>query len=79
MWKVGLGKGGRHCAVNNCSNGDYGIKKWAKAVCTIHGCHQGGDDCNWHPPYELHNFPTRSIKPTMVAKEIVKSLLDSLY
>ena len=24
---VDLGKGGRHCAVNNCSNGDYGLKK----------------------------------------------------
>ena len=40
MSNVGLGKGGRHCAVNNCSNGDYGLKKWAKAVCTKHGCLQ---------------------------------------
>ena len=46
MSNVGLGKGGRHCAVNNCSNGDYGLRKWTKAVCTKHGCLQGGDDCN---------------------------------
>ena len=49
--------------MNNCSNGDYGLKKWAKAVCTKHGCLQGGDGCNCRPPYELHHFPTRIKKP----------------
>ena len=63
MSKVGLGKGGRHCAVNNYSNGDYGLNKWAKAVCTKHRCLQWGGDCNCRPPYELHNFPTRIKKP----------------
>ena len=31
MSNVGLGKGGRHCDVNNCSNGDYGLKKMGKS------------------------------------------------
>ena len=39
------------------------LKKWPNAVCTKHGCLQGGDDCNCRPPYELHNFPTRIKKP----------------
>ena len=64
MSNVGLAKGGRHCAANNCSNGDImDLKKWAQAVCTEHGCLQRCNDCNCRPPYELHNFPTRIKKP----------------
>ena len=50
MSNVGLGKGGRYCAVRNCSNGDYGLTSVV-------------NDCNCRPPYELHNFPTRIKKP----------------
>ena len=59
-----LGKAGRHCAVNNCSNGDYELGKWAKIRCPDHDCLYGNEDgCHCNPPFCLFNFPTRMKKP----------------
>ena len=41
MSDVGLGKGGRHCAVNNCSNGDYELKNGQKQYVLNMGVFKG--------------------------------------
>ena len=62
--KIQLGKGKRHCAVTNCSHGDYELCKWLKSMCPEHSCpFENEEKCPCPPPFCLFNFPTRLKKP----------------
>lgn len=49
---------GPSCAVFGCGNGTYGIQRWMKEFCTIHGINKGVGRCVCDPPFRLFTFPT---------------------
>ena len=62
--KIQLCKGKRHCAVTNCSHGDYELCNWLKSMCPEQNCSfENEEKCPCLPPFCLFNFPTRLKKP----------------
>ena len=50
----------RHCAVGECSNGDYRLQQWEKALCEIHQTQQHMYcGCPSPSPFTLNPFPTK--------------------
>ena len=47
-----------YCAVVGCTNGDVGIAKWKRELCTVHNINFGVAQCICDPPYRLFTFPT---------------------
>jgi hypothetical protein len=51
------------CAIKDCGNATYKLKKWALDICAIHGINFGIGQCVCDPPFQLFPFPTELKDP----------------
>ncbi|XP_060605752.1 uncharacterized protein LOC132758213 [Ruditapes philippinarum] len=56
------------CAVQNCSNGGYWLKKWRKQLCSVHGSIHGERFCKCSEPFRLFTFPSKKSRPAVREK-----------
>ena len=52
-----------NCAVVSCTIGNYRLKKWRRAKCSIHEG-QLQNDCPCPQPFSLHRFPSAMMRRT---------------
>ena len=60
QWKMA-----RHCAVTECSNGDFRLNRWRKDCCKVHNCLNSNPPCSCEPPFQLFNFPPAKKHPEL--------------
>ena len=60
----------RICAIKDCTNSTYQLKKWRRTFCVVHKCNSGTGSCECPPPFELIPYPTDKKDPGLRAKWI---------
>ena len=60
------------CAVIDCENGGYNVKKWKKKDCLLHNCKRKNSGCDCALPFVLDLCPTLKNNPERKARDMDK-------